>query len=64
MQNLLNRPTKSSHIILRTLAARPGEHRPTNAERAAVREAMAEGKDIPERAVDAIVDRLIKELSW
>ncbi|HEV7301808.1 MAG TPA: hypothetical protein VGN72_20905 [Tepidisphaeraceae bacterium] len=64
MQNLMNRPTKSSHIILRTLAARPGEQRPTAAERAAVRQAVEEGKDIPERAVDTIVDRLMKELSW
>jgi len=26
--------------------------------------ALKEGRDIPERAVDVIVDRLLKELSW
>jgi hypothetical protein len=64
MQNLLNRPSKNSRIILRTLAAAPEPHRPTAAERSAVYEAAAKGKEIPERAVDAIVERLLKELSW
>jgi len=64
MQTLLNRSntaSKPARVILNTLA-RP--HSATEAEKAAVRQAVLEGKDVPDRAMDKIVDRLMKELSW
>ena len=34
------------------------------AERDAVRHAIAEGRDTDERAIDHVVDRLLRELTW
>lgn len=67
MLDLLNRPSRASsnrkpmQIILNTLARQSAA---TPAEVAAVRRAVLEGRDVPERAMDVIVDRLMKELSW
>ena len=36
----------------------------SDAERRAVRAAVAEGRDVPERALDHVVERLLKELTW
>jgi hypothetical protein len=36
----------------------------SDAERHAVRTAVADGRDVPERALDHVVDRLLKELTW
>lgn len=43
-------------------------HRPADgfsfAERNAVRSAIADGRDTDERAIDHVVDRLLRELTW
>ena len=36
----------------------------TPAERHAVRTAVADGRDTDERAIDCVVDRLLRELTW
>ena len=36
----------------------------TPAERDAVRRAIADGRDTDERAIDHVVDRLLRELTW
>ncbi len=64
MQSLLNRPNTSrqpARVILNTLAK---QHTATDTEKSAVRQAVLEGRDVPDRAMDKIVDRLMKELSW
>ena len=36
----------------------------SDAERRAVRAAVADGRDVPERALDHVVDQLLNELTW
>ena len=36
----------------------------TPSERHAVRTAVADGRDTDERAIDCVVDRLLRELTW
>ena len=64
MQTLALAPTrKPTRVVLNRLAD-VSFGRPTAHDRSAVLQAVAEGRDIPERTVDAIVDKLLKELSW
>lgn len=62
MQLQLNARKPSRVIFNRLTVANAG--RPSAPERDAVIQAVQEGRDLPERAVDIIVDRLLKELSW
>ena len=63
MQTLSTPSSKPATIILNTLAQAPA-NRPSDAEVAEVHLAVLEGREVPERVVDTIVDRLLKELSW
>ena len=59
-------PRRRKPLILGTLRG-DGERSPqrfTTRERIAVRAASREGRDVAERSLDRIVDRLLKELSW
>ena len=44
------------------LPARPGAF--SASEREAVRAARRDGRDVDERAIDHVVDRLLRELTW
>ena len=59
-------PRRRKPLILGTLRG-AGERSPqgfTTRERVAVRTASREGRDVAERSLDGVVDKLLKELSW
>ena len=57
-----------STIVSATARIAVPAHRPEDgfsfAERHAVRNAIADGRDTDERAIDHVVDRLLRELTW
>ena len=53
-------------VLRKTIGASHDARRKTfsAAERNAVRDALADGREVPERAIDHVVERLLTELTW
>jgi hypothetical protein len=64
-QTLSTRSTKPARVVLRTLAGtRKTSPGASPEERAAVLSVIRDGRDVSDRAMDVIVDRMLRELTW
>jgi hypothetical protein len=58
------RPAVRKPLIAGVLRTTLPPHGFSNAEREEVHRAFGEGRDVRERTMDHVVDRLLKELTW